>query len=370
MRTTLAAIAVVTSLVTSVAFGQGMNKPMVMSTGSKTGAYNPMGNDLINHCGLSNYVDVIESGGSIENHNNIWEKQPPLATAGIFQYDFALYMRERDPRWQQSMAVVARLHDEYLQIIALDRKIEEGGVNMSWVGMGRVGGTTTILQSFDNLKGRTVFAWGGSFYSANVLSDKFGLSLTVVDLSGTMPDGKGGYVKVGPNQKAEPEKVASMLIVQGKGVAVIAVGGTNLSWVNSTNGYGKEWKLLPVSSEQHTKVAGTYGLGKASYLALSGGQVQTLTVPALLMTRKYQTEARLRPIAAVQECIRSKISLLRDEGSNQSKWAEVDPKKALEFDGWTRVELPAGLIAAEPAAPAVVTPSAPAPRPAVDQKKK
>lgn len=359
MRFQLATVAIAASLLASAAFGQGMSKPMTISTGSKAGAYNPMGNDLVSICQLGSEVSVIVSGGSIDNHNNIWEQQPPTASSGIFQYDFALYMRDRDPRWQQSMAVVARLHDEYLQIIALDRKIEEGGVNLSWLGAGRVGGTTTILQSFDSLKGRTVYAWGGSFYSANVLSDKFGLGLNVVDLSGTAPDGKGSYAKV--EKDAAPQKVAAMLIAQGKGVAVVAVGGANLSWVNEANGYGKAWKLLPVSNDQHAKVAGTYGLGKVSYLNLAGGQVQTLTIPALLMTRKYQTEARIRPIAGVQDCIRSKISILRDEGSNQSKWAEVDPVKAFSFDGWPMIQLPAGTAAAAPA---------PAPAPAVKPAKK
>lgn len=355
MRFQLATVAIATSLFASAVFGQGMTKAMVISTGSQAGAYNPMGNDVVNICQIGGSTGVLESGGSIDNHNNIWETQPAMASSGIFQYDFALYMRDRDPRWQQSMEVVARLHDEYLQIIALDRKIEEGGVNMSWAGMGRLGGTTTILQSFDSLKGRTVYAWGGSLYSANVLSDKFNLGLQVVDLSGTAPDGKGGFVKV--EKDAAPQKVAAMLIAQGKGVAVIAVGAANLSWVNEANGYSKQWKLLPVSNDQHLKVAGTYGLGKVSYLNLSGGQVQTLTVPALLMTRKYTTEARVAPIMAVQNCIRTKIATLRDEGNNKSKWAEVDPKKALSFEGWPMFQAPAGMTPVSTAPVAAPTPA-------------
>lgn len=336
MRYNTAIFAAMLSILSTTSFSQGTPIQMTISTGSAAGAYNPMGNDLIRICELEKQVGVITSGGSIDNHNNIWEKQPPLATSGIFQYDFALYMRERDPRWQQSMAVVARLHDEFIQIIALDRKIEEGGLSIP--GVGRIGGTVTILQNFNSLKGRTVYAWGGSFYSANVLSEKFGLGLNVVDLTGTAPDGKGGFVKV--EKDAAPQKVAAMLIAQGKGVAVIAVGGANLSWLNEANGYGKAWKLLPVTSDQHTKVAGTYGLGRVSYLNLSGGQVQTLTIPALLMTRRYSTEARTRPIVSIQECIRTKIAVLRDEGSNQSKWAEVDPSKAFAFEGWPMIQLP------------------------------
>jgi TRAP-type uncharacterized transport system substrate-binding protein len=360
MRFQLASIAIAASLFASVAFGQGMTKAMVISTGSPTGAYNPMGNDLVNICQIGGSTGVVESGGSIDNHNNIWEKQPATASAGIFQYDFALYMRDRDPRWQQSMQVVARLHDEYLQIIALNQELKEGGWTIPGIGK-TIGGSIVVLQSFDSLKGRTVYAWGGSFYSANVLSDKFGLGLQVVDLSGTAPDGKGGYVKVIKDQKPEPEKVAAMLIAQGKGVAVIAVGAANLSWVNEANGYGKQWKLLPVSNDQHAKVAGTYGIGKVSYLNLSGGQVQTLTVPALLMTRKYTTDARVAPIVAVQNCIQTKIDALRDEGNNKSKWAEVDPKKALAFDGWPMFQVPAGL--------AVVPASVSAPPPAKPAKK-
>lgn len=354
MRFQLTSVAIVVSLLASAAFGQGMTKAMVISTGSPAGAYNPMGNDLLNICQIGSSTGVIESGGSIDNHNNIWEKQPAMASSGIFQYDFALYMRDRDPRWQQSMQVVARLHDEYLQIIALNQELKEGGWTIPGIGK-TIGGSTVVLQSFDSLKGRTVYAWGGSFYSANVLSDKFGLGLQVVDLSGTAPDGNGGYKKV--EKDAAPQKVAAMLIAQGKGVAVIAVGGANLSWVSEANGYGKQWKLLPVSNDQHAKVAGTYGLGKVSYLNLSGGQVQTLTVPALLMTRKYTTEARVTPIMAVQNCIQTKIDALRDEGNNKSKWAEVDPKKALAFDGWPMFQAPAGMTVSAPT-PTPVAPTA------------
>lgn len=344
MRFQSTLIAITASLATSAVLAQGMTKPMVISTGSPAGAYHPMATDLVNHCQLGGEVEVIQSGGSIDNHNNIWG-QPSKATAGIFQYDFALYQKERDPRWMQSMTVVARLHDEYLQIIALNQPIKEGGWNVP--GIGNVGGSTTVLQSFDSLKGRTVYAWGGSFYSANVLSDKFSLGLQVVDLSGTTPDGKGGFVKV--EKDAAPQKVAAMLIAQGKGVAVIAVGASNLSWVSEANGYGKQWKLLPVSSDQHTKVAGIYGLGKVSYLNLSGGQAQTLTVPALLMTRSYQTESRVRPILALQNCIRTKIATLRDEGN--SNWATVDPVKALAFEGWQMFQAPAGMTATAAPAP-------------------
>lgn len=351
MRFQLTIIAIATALFTSTAFGQGMTKAMVISTGSAAGAYNPMGNDLVDICQLGNSTAVIQSGGSIDNHNNIWEKQPATASSGIFQYDFALYMRDRDPRWQQSMQVVARLHDEYVQIIALNQELKEGGWTIPGFGK-TIGGSTVVLQSFDNLKGRTVYAWGGSFYSANVLSDKFNLGLKVVDLSGTALDGKGGYITV--EKDSTPQKVAAMLIAQGKGVAVIAVGAANLSWVSEANGYSKQWKLLPVSNDQHAKVAGTYGLGKISYLNLTGGQVQTLTIPALLMTRKYTSEVRVAPILAVQNCIQTKIDALRDEGNNKSKWAEVDPKKALAFEGWTMFQPPAGMTTATTVPPGVV----------------
>jgi hypothetical protein len=311
-------------LLSTTAFAQ--SEQMIITTGSSKGIYNPLGKDIVDICGLQGSVRVIESGGSLDNHEKIWAR-PPQATAGIFQYDFAVYMRERDQRWQRSMSVVARLHDEYLQIIALNQMIKQGGWNIPGTGY-TVGGSSRILQSFNDLKGQTVYAWGGSYYSANVLSDKFGLGLNIVDLSGTAPDGKGGYHKVEKN--ATPEKVAAMLIAKGEGMAIVAVGGPNLGWVTEASGFGKQWKLLAVSSEDQAKVAGTYGLGKTSYLNLSGGQVQTLTVPALLMTRTYQSPERVRPIAMVQKCIRDKHVSLRDEGD--PTWTVIDPKQAFNFE--------------------------------------
>lgn len=328
-------VAAISAIFAGAALAQGIVKPMVISTGSTKGAYNPMMQNVVTMCALGDEVSVLESGGSIDNHNNIFGGDPK-ATSGVFQYDFALYQRERDPRWMNNMVVVARLHDEYVQIVALNKPLESGGINIP--GFGRVGGKQKILTDFDSLKGQTVFAWGGSFYSANVLSEKFGLNLKVVDLSGTAPnpDGKGGYVRV--EKGAAPEKVAAMLVAQGEGVAIIAVGAPNLGWLNETNGYGKQWKLLPVSNEQHAKVGGTYGVGRVSYLNLAGGQVQTLTVPALLMTRSYQTPARVGPILKVQTCIRDRIAELRDEGNNN--WLNVDPEKS--FDGWRMFEAPSG----------------------------
>ncbi len=323
MRSIKSLIIAAAMLFSVAAFAQ--NEQMVITTGSTKGIYNPLGQDLVNICGLQGSVRVIESGGSLDNHEKIWAR-PPQATAGIFQYDFALYMRERDQRWQRSMSVVARLHDEYLQIIALNQTIKQGGWNIP--GFGNVGGSSKILQSFSDLKGQTVYAWGGSYYSANVLSDKFNLGLNVVDLSGAAPDGKGGYHKV--EKGASPEKVAAMLIAKGEGMAIIAVGGPNLSWVTEANGFGKQWKLLTVSNDNQAKVGGTYGLGKTNYLNLSGGQVQTLTVPALLMTRTYQSPERVRPIAAVQHCIRDKYVTLRDEGD--PTWTVIDPKQAFNFE--------------------------------------
>lgn len=187
IRNFLIALALGSIVLTS--FGQNA----IIATGGTKGVYYPLGQDLVSICGIEDQAKFIESGGSLDNHEKIWAR-PPLATMGIFQYDFALYMLERDPRWQRSMSVVARLHDEYLQVITLNQTIKDGGWNVP--GFGRVGGSSRVLQSFNDLKGQTVFAWGGSFYSANVLSDKFGLGLNVVDVSGTAPDGKGGYMKV------------------------------------------------------------------------------------------------------------------------------------------------------------------------------
>ena len=336
----IASIAIASSTLAAI------DKSMVVSAGSLTGDYHPMIKNVVDVCHLGDQVEVLESGGSLDNNVNIFG-DPPKATAGVFQYDFALYMRDRDPKWMNNMVVVQRLHDEFLQIFTLNKVIESGGVDMSWAGIGRVGGATTILKDFNSLKGQTVFAWGGSYYSANVLSDKFGLGLKVVDLSGTKVDGKGGYTKV--DKAANPQQVAAMLVMQGKGSAVITVGSPSLKWLTTENGYGKQWKLLPVASDDAAKVGGVYGLKRVNYLQLSGGEAQTLTIPALLMTRGYQSETRVVPILAVQKCIREKITTLRDEGN--VNWLTVDPKAT--FDGWKAFEVPAELknLVNQPVAP-------------------
>lgn len=341
---------------TSMAAAAAIDKPMVISTGSPTGDYNPMINNVVTYCRLQDQVKVLESGGSLDNNTKIFGPDP-TATAGVFQLDFALYMRDRDQKWLNNMVAVARLHDEYLQILTLNKAVESGGVSVPWVG--KVGGKSIVLNDFSNLKGQTVYAWGGSFYSANVLSEKFNLNLKVVDLSGTTPDGKGGFVKV--EKDAKPQQVAAMLVAQGQGAAVITVGSPNLKWLTTDNGYGKQWKLLPVGSSDHAKVGGIYGLKSINYLGLSGGEVQTLTVPAVLMTRAYQSEERVRPILAVQNCIKTKIVTLRDEGN--TNWLSVDPKAA--FESWKKFEVPAELahLAETPvAAPAAAASSKPTPK--------
>jgi hypothetical protein len=305
--------------------GTTFAQSMVIATGGKSGIYYPLANDLQTFCGLGDSVRVLESGGSLDNHKRIWQTRPAEATAGIFQYDFAIYMREQDPQWQRSMSVVARLHDEYVQIIALDQTIKQGGMSIAGFTFG---GSTKILQVLSDLKDQTVYAWGGSYYSAVVLSNKFGLNLNVVDLSGTAPDSKGGYQKI--DKGARPELVAAMLVAKGQGVAIIAVGGSNLNWVKEEDGFNKQWKLLSVSDDNHKKVGGTYGIGEVSYLNLSGGKARTLTIPALLMTRTFSSPERVKPILAIQNCIRTKISTLRDEGD--STWAVIDPKEAVNFD--------------------------------------
>lgn len=325
----------------------GIDKPMVVSTGSLTGDYNPMITNVVNTCSLKDQVGVLASGGSLDNNTNIFGAEP-TATAGVFQYDFALYMRDRDPKWMSNMVVVQRLHDEFLQIFSLNKPIESGGYDIPLFG--KTFATSTILKDFNSLKGQTVYAWGGSFYSANVLSDKFGLGLKVVDLSGTKVDGKGGYTKV--DKEANPQQVAAMLVLQGKGAAVITVGSPSLKWLTTENGYGKQWKLLPVASDDAAKVGGVYGLKRVNYLALSGGEVQTLTVPALLMTRGYQSEMRVKPILAMRKCIRESITTLRDEGN--INWLTVDPKAT--FDGWKAFEVPAELKYLTEQSPSVPTP--------------
>ncbi len=302
------------------------------ATGKGGGTYCALALNMQKVCGAQVTIDVQQSKGSFDNIQGILDNN---FSAGIAQFDVMRYFEEKDDGMAR-IKVLLPLHVEEIHIVGLNKAYKEGGLF-------GIGAKSVELQTLKDLAGRKVAAWGGSVLSAEYFAYKAKLGYTVVDLTG----------------QEKPELVAAKMLADGEAHAIFAVGGAPLGWLRNEKVFGKQFKLLSIPSDIGDQVRGTYNTVKVNYPNLTNGQVQSLGVQALLVTRDYRSGDRATALTKLKRCAVENLDNFRDMTGMHPKWQSVEP--ATKFDRWANYEPPAS---------AVVAPAAPTSAPQVPTKKK
>jgi hypothetical protein len=281
-------------------------------TGSETGNYFAIANDVAAYCGQDTEVmgtsrrgnkpyvmNPVTSGGSVDNAKGIFQKD---YHGGIVQEDVLHYLAKQDGNSYSAntMKAVFYLHQEVMHVLlprGYKPKTEESGGFFSKV--------TSLWEeeqpvTFDInlLKNQEVVAWGGSVVSAQAISLFNDLNFTVRSVS-----------------NAE-EAMAT-------GLPIISVGGIPYKPVQSILD-SNDYLLVGLNAQAVAAAASFYTPVSVSYVVKGAlTDVQTVGVRAILMARNSRVKTGNNNMIALGNCIEESLLEMADDPESSPVWGNI-----------------------------------------------
>ena len=259
--------------------GSGQPKPLIVSTGDRDGTYVRFFSEIARVCPQPP-LQGMPSKGSLENLERVVNNQ---ANLGFVQSDvlFAKRLLEHDPSVEQARTFLV-LYLEEIHIL--------------------IPRYTTSIHVFSDLAGKRVGTYGGgSITSRNLFAMTKVHPASIQDFAGPF------------------DAIHELL---GDTVdAIIGVGGKPLPWVTAL---GPDYRLVPFN--MYADVSKIYSPARLEYSNLGQvGQVETIAVPSLLITRDYKKPEITKPLLQLRGCIAKNLETLRQTVGNSPKWGQVNP---------------------------------------------
>lgn len=275
----------------ALSLGAGLAAPptfLDVATSPKGTSNSDMFHDLGQVCTSSAFLRQRQTSGSVENLELLLGNQVSLAFVQL-DYLKAKEQIEHDPRVRDIKQLLALNADEIHVIAPLP--IRKKNI------FGKV--TVQGAQSYRELSGQVVGAWGGSVTTARVLAAKSGIKTQV--------------------QEFRNRDEAMTALAAGKVAAVISVVGQPADWVKALD--PQRFTLLPIDLPAST-FGGLYRPATLRYVGLGNG-VATYAVQRLLVTRDFKTPERRAMLGKYQACARAHLTELQETPGFHPKWNEV-----------------------------------------------
>ena len=277
----------VTFMVMSHAHAQSL----IIATGSSSGTYHKMFQELNKRCGL----DISEQA-SLGSNDNIDKMVANQVNGAMVQTD-VLILRSKTEDLSK-VATLFSLHSEQVHLIARSEGVTSGGVS---IGSFNVGGKTIHFNTITDLNGRNVGAAGGSVLTAKVIKMQSGINYNVVEF---------------PTNKAALDALQT-----GQVDSVVIVGGEPMSEVAALPA---TYRLLPIPAQIQDKVKGVYQPARLSYRNLNAAGVPTVSIKSLLVTREYKSPKFVSLLKQYRACFMSNIDELQETTGTSPAWQSVD----------------------------------------------
>lgn len=278
--------------------------------GAKNGStYSAMLGDLASVCGTEDMVieERVSSGGP----ENLQMLKANKVKAAIIPTDVLLAAKMDNATSVANIQTIVALHPEQVHLIARSDVKVEGGLS---IGSFNVGGKDIVYNNPEDLKGRPIGAVGGSVVSARIISELLKLGWTVKEYPATV-------------------NLLQALTTKEIDAAVISAGAPSAA-VGAIKG---NFKLLPIRGNADT--ANVYGPAKIQYPNLNANKaVDTISAPALLVTRKWNSTEMLQTLSRFRQCILSNLGKIKDKEGTHAAWQDVNGD---DRGKWSYYDLPA-----------------------------
>lgn len=268
-------------------FAQNTNTLRVADD-SSSGTYKKMLGELVSVCSTEDFTiqEVAVSGGAPGNLDALYNNK---ADAAFLHSDVFIANAQADPSYNRFKTLVA-LWPEPIHILALRASKTKKNVFQ-----------TVTFNSLTDVAGFTVGAAGGGVFTARLLQGQ----------------GQGGFTVQEYPTGADVIKALD----NGEIAVAIFVGAAplpNLEKLNKAN-----YKLIPIGDSIANRVVGVYRPTKITYNGLTNGPVSTLASVATLLTKTFQTPAKVKAQAALRACFVQHLAELQDSFS--PNWQTVQP---------------------------------------------
>lgn len=288
MKKSLIALAIVAS--TGAAMAQASLK---VSTGSATGTYSRMFKELALTCKNEIQLTEANSTGSVQNIDRLVGNE----VNGAFTQTDVIFFRGQTEELGDYKTLVT-LHPEEVHVLTKAvSPIEEGGT----LGMGK---KPIQLNTVENLGGRVVAAWGGSYVTAQVVRLQSEIQYKV--------------------QEFADFKTAKAALDAGQVAAILMVGGAKMGDVETL---GRDYKLLPFGDQTIGKLKRVYVPATLNYnnLGPGGTGVKTVATEALFVVRAYKSPKFVEAMANLRSCFANNVEAISETTGMHAKWRLVKP---------------------------------------------
>lgn len=266
-----------------------------VGTGSESGNYFAMGQDIQDYCQPELSQDSIEPMSSTGSVDNLAGMQTKKFAMGMVQEDVLRYYAKRTPGKvnENRVKVITALHVEAMHLL----------IPKGYEPKGSKGNFFTSFFSDDKpqkldinlLKGQVISAWGGSIVSAEALSSFFGLNAKVTEI-------KEGAMSKNP-----------IIIVSGYPSAVVE----SYLETGKYNLVSMDFDVVRQRAPFYTEEFLNYSInGKMK-------SIPTIGVRALLIGKSFRREDRNITASELSTCIEEYLADLADDPSTNPNWASV-----------------------------------------------
>lgn len=282
-----------------MSYGQSIK----VATGSSAGTYSRVLKESIEYCKNSVQITESPSSGSMQNIDMILQNS---TNAGFVQTD-VLFFRSRTEDLSSVKTLVA-FHPEQVHIVAKAQSdLKEGGT------LG-IGAKQVVLNTVNDLAGRTVVAAGGSYITGQVIRLQAEIQYNLLEV-GTADE-------------------ALKKVADGSAQAAILVGGAPLGNVAALD---KQFKLLSVPEATMGKLKNVYKPARLNYSKMGAAGVPTVLTDAVLVSREYKSPKMVESLSKLRECILTNATELAETSGNHPAWQHVD---VANKGKWPWYELP------------------------------
>ncbi len=297
------------AILSFAAAGAAQAQQLKVATGGAKGTYSQMFKEINGVCQNALVLSEQNTSGSVENVDLLVGNK---INAAIVQTDVLKYRAQNEQQIASNVKTLIALHPEEVHIVTRADGRREGGWGLGGI---KFGGTQVVLRDFQDLKGRSVAAVGGSIITAKVLAGNSGVPFDVIE---TYPNNDAAL------KALQESKIDAVVMVMGAPATAIQALDQN-------------YKLLPVSGAPAEKLSSIYNTTKLTYNNLSDSSgVPALSVQALFVTRDYKTPAMVEGLHALRDCVTSKLDELKETVGTHPKWQQVDANSTGKWVMYTR----------------------------------
>lgn len=260
-----------------------------VATGSPKGTYHALYSNIAEACGNEMAVIGVNTSGSLENLDKLTAKE---VSAAFVQTD-ALFASAQGRDLGNVKTLVAFHKEAAHVIVAKNSGIKSGGV-------ARFGGKDVVFNTAEDLTGYKVAVAGGSMITAQLVKMQGQINWTIVPV-----DSNDAAIKALSEKQVQ---------------AVLMVGGQPLGDVRALSG---DFKLIGFKPQTVELLKTVYVADKLSYPKLSTSAVNTIATEALLVSRVFNTPARIAELSKFRQCVLKNIPIWQDADGAHPAWSNV-----------------------------------------------